>query len=587
MPQKQTTNNDKNNTDMIDDTPWARLLAVILFSGFIFACVPFAYYLADVERHPIEHTRISALEPISYKYTVSVLVHAHACSSSSAKGNTGIADWTSESSFQKLTKIFQAKRTDKHPLHHEQLQSMDPASIINTLDSMMQSIPTAPHEMNVVVVAMPEQKIAGPLHLGPTRRSVLFVPCNAHATTVTNGADMLRTRAAELHAILSADRTKDTDVISVPEYHVSMTLLDASPIGRPTPSITWVGSSVRESIQPFLDRLQGIATVHVDSQIVRFAKVSEKVHKSCGKSCTEEEEQSAARYITPKDLQRIRSLLSDGFTLESGGLSPLVSPIHMILYAPPHHDTPLYIVANHKIGRAIINNGNNATTNSKHKHKHKHNDSHRLGFYIPRYGGVVVWNINSAKENCNQQIMSSLCTPNEQTLDIASDLWVSQLRHVLGVPLTSLSNNDVTYLRSRTGISDWELDTLARGRLSHFAALTTKSLNALSTLVQDMSHMAVPVAVGEGVATSLVEYDSAQLSARNGDVVAALEYISNSFNHARVAEMDPSMAPLRYFPPEHLAAVYLPLIVPLMIPILMGFKKGVAEWKEQKAKRSV
>ena len=90
-----------------------------------------------------------------------------------------------------------------------------------------------------------------------------------------------------------------------------------------------------------------------------------------------------------------------------------------------------------------------------------------------------------------------------------------------------------------------------------------------------------------GVATSLVEYDSAQLSARNGDVVAALEYISNSFNHARVAEMDPSMAPLRYFPPEHLAAVYLPLIVPLMIPILMGFKKGVAEWKEQKAKRSV
>ena len=40
---------------------------------------------------------------------------------------------------------------------------------------------------------------------------------------------------------------------------------------------------------------------------------------------------------------------------------------------------------------------------------------------------------------------------------------------------------------------------------------------------------------------------------------------------------DPSMAPLRYFPPEHLAAVYLPLIVPLIVPMLAGIKKGYTE----------
>ena len=92
--------------------------------------------------------------------------------------------------------------------------------------------------MNIVIVAHPKHEIIGPLHLGPTRRSVIFVPCNGYQQRI---AQELVARATQLHVVLNADRTKDTDVVSVPHYHISMSLLDASPIGRPTP-VTWLTS---------------------------------------------------------------------------------------------------------------------------------------------------------------------------------------------------------------------------------------------------------------------------------------------------------------------------------------------------------
>ena len=65
--------------------------------------------------------------------------------------------------------------------------------------------------------------------------------------------------------------------------------------------------------------------------------------------------------------------------------------------------------------------------------------------------------------------------------------------------------------------------------------------------------------------------------------MAALEHVSNAFDESRLAESDPSMTPLKYFPMEHLAAVYLPLIIPLVAPIFIGIKRGLAEYRASKS----
>ena len=575
---------------MIDDTPLARLLAVIFFAVFIFASAPIAYHLADVERFPIDHVRIQGLKQIQSNYTVTVTVHAKSCTLPS-----DMELWSNNPQLHhSLMSIFQAKLVTTYdkpfPQTSTSFNLQHPSTVITLLDIEQ---PTRSHEMNIAIIAVPSPKEANEgqpnhslLHVGPTRRSVIYVSCNAHAT-VSRDLSMV---ASHLHVLLGTDRTKHTDVVSVPKYRLSMTLLDASPMDRQEGiSMSWSGSTMATALAPFLHRLEDIMEVELDTQIVRFAAISEKVHQSCGKTCTKE--QNSSYFVTPQDLQRIRSMLSKGFSLESGAVSPLISPLHVILYVPPSQETPLYVVASKKIGRTI---------DGTHKidHANKEEDRNRLGFYVPRYGGIAVWNVQNITRDCdkesNRGSSSTTCAPSEVVLDITSDLWVSQLRQVLGVNTVQTTNKNmekmISYIRSSSGISDWELDVLARGRLSHFSELTIKSLTSLSSLVQDMSHMAVPAPVGQHVVASLEQYEDAALTLtksrhdQDDSIIQALKKMAKAFDYARLAEMNPTMAPLRYFPPEHLAAVYVPLIIPLFIPIVSGLKNGFRDYMNKGGK---
>jgi hypothetical protein len=556
---------------MIDDSPYARLMVVIFFAGFILACAPIGYYLADVERYPINHARILSLKKLQSDYFVTLTIHSETCLLSHE-----VEKWSSDKEIHKsFLSIFQATHITSY---NKSLPTTEPSNIIHALDLEQ---PTIPHEMNVVLLAVPDiTKYKRLLYLGPTRRSIAYISCSGKPLDISD-------TATQLHNFLGTDRTKHTDVVSVPEYRISMTLLDSKPTNRQLP-VTWSGDIMRASLQPFLLRMQTIMNMDVDTQIVRFAKISERVYKSCGRNC--KKQKNTSYFVTPKDLQRIRSLLSEGFTLESSAVSPLVSPLHLILYLPPSSETPLYIVPSKKVGIQIDIEREKRNEMVIEEEDDDDYERNRLGFFVPRYGGIVVWNLQDTAKDCNSSLTSS-CSPSELVLDVTSDLWVSQLRHVFGVPTEVDVSEKVSCIRSQFGISDWELDSLARTRMSHFGEQTMKSLQSLSTLVQDMSHMAVPEQVSVHVLTSLEQYNNATKiladTSRDGGgdkVVRALEMVSKAFNSARQAEMNPTMAPLRYFPPEHLAAVYLPLILPLLLPIICGLKTGIREYKNDDRK---
>ena len=88
----------------------------------------------------------------------------------------------------------------------------------------------------------------------------------------------------------------------------------------------------------------------------------------------------------------------------------------------------------------------------------------------------------------------------------------------------SPTDGNVVVLRSRDGVTDWELDRLARSRLGYFTKRAVSSLSALSKLSLDMPHMAVGKTVGMLVAQALVELESVEEQLGRGDVVAALRH---------------------------------------------------------------
>ena len=49
---------------------------------------------------------------------------------------------------------------------------------------------------------------------------------------------------------------------------------------------------------------------------------------------------------------------------------------------------------------------------------------------------------------------------------------------------------------------------------------------------------------------------------------------------------EPSMVPQLYFPPEHLAAIFLPLWLPLIMPIVVGFTKEFKKYARRRAAKA-
>lgn len=50
---------------------------------------------------------------------------------------------------------------------------------------------------------------------------------------------------------------------------------------------------------------------------------------------------------------------------------------------------------------------------------------------------------------------------------------------------------------------------------------------------------------------------------------------------------DPNMLPQLYFPDEHKYAIYVPMFLPILVPILTGIYGEFREWRHGKKKQEV
>ncbi len=595
---------------LIDDRPTTRLIAVVLFSAFVVGCAPVAYWLAGVDRAPVDHARIAAaaaatvpaeegvggsrrpasplahaLDQLAATHVDVVLLAAEHHPVLGAACPRAPSPWSAPSARASVRRQFGAAAD---PLVRRTILPVPTgataaADILNWLEQDAARPrprptlhPPAPHSFHVtllVAVAPANSELShGRLYLGPKRRGFVLVPCEPEGMARHDGR-MMWPAATALRAALTTDRTSDHDVVTVPRYHLSLTLLDGAPLNR-SGVMGWSGARAAHSLRPFLSKLGAVVPEpKVDTQVIRFASISERVQRYAAGNGSSE---AAFSYVTPRDLRRVRSLLGDGFNLQSGMVPQLHAPLHLVLYAPPDAEQPLFVVSEADRTRLAGNTNDGGAPETRRL----------LGFSIPRYGGVAIW--NSRKTAAVGGGEPSRLQPGADALRSAAGTWVAQLRRVLGVPDAD-ANADTEVVRSPDGVADWELDVLARRRLWRFVDDAAQALASLSKLVQDMSHMAVSESVSANVADALDALDAAVEAVEHGSgggggVAAALAHAARALHHARLAEMDPKMAPLKYFPPEHLAAVYLPLIVPLLIPMIAGVRKAVAEVKQLQQK---
>ncbi|KAJ3127982.1 hypothetical protein HK100_009429 [Physocladia obscura] len=356
-----------------------------------------------------------------------------------------------------------------------------------------------------------------------------------------------------------------------PEYQLMFNLLNADPIEF---LVDWeINDAIQENFQPFVDAVAKLYDIKIKTKIQYFTTLNilpDKVSKN-----------GTINYILkPHQLPHFINSADWSFGGSAVSISP---PINFVVYVPSHTQSPLYISSSNDKGSPLVE------TN---------------GFLIPQWGGIVITNPNVPKSNMTKlENGVSIYRISKFEMQPAMQVFIAQMRSLLGIrPVelgsfeTLLPGFDFNYEYSTVGVTKWELDRLTRFTTFKNVQDSVSTLNSLITLIESMENMVVLDHIKDEITISLDSISKVYeiVSAKSVNTASSHEHnlalaaSRTAIISAERAFFDPTMVSLLYFPDEHKLAVYLPLFLPVGVPLLstigQEIRKYIKKRKENKIK---
>ncbi|KAL0075090.1 phosphatidylinositol-glycan biosynthesis class S protein [Phycomyces blakesleeanus] len=334
-----------------------------------------------------------------------------------------------------------------------------------------------------------------------------------------------------------------------PRYQVTFSLMNNDPRGI---SVDWnIRDSMKTYVYPFLDQLSMISNFTMQ----HYASLSMKPQFK------NRADKPSYYYFNPEHLPHFVN--SAEWNLASTISS--YPTINLILYVPSPEETPLRI------------------------HDSKEQPLLTNAFLIPRWGGVVIKN-PSKKALAEKQLNFT-----KKDLQPIMKIFVAQLRSLMGIPnINSMADKmpstvNATFMSSPiTGITTLEKDQLIRHRTVENMVNAIATLHSLQQLVTEIPKMVVLDHIALQVQQSLNALQLACDVLSQGKYTPALQYSIEAIELSEKAFFDPTMVSMLYFPDEHKYAIYMPLFVPISVPLVMALLKEVKNIsKQRKEKRNL
>ncbi|KAI9267737.1 phosphatidylinositol-glycan biosynthesis class S protein [Helicostylum pulchrum] len=332
------------------------------------------------------------------------------------------------------------------------------------------------------------------------------------------------------------------------QYETTFSLMNNNPENK---RIDWeIREAVQSYLTPFLKEVSVVSNFTIDSQIQNYAPLSLKPKYK------EREGRPNYYYFEPRHLPHFVN--SAEWNLASTITS--YPSINFILYVPSQEESPLRI------------------------HDSKDQPLLTSAFLIPRWGGITIKNPPKTSE---QEYRFT-----KKDLQPIMKIFISQLRSLIGIQ--DLETNIYQKLPSgyqvtfepatKTGITVLEKDNLIRMRTLENVVNTISTLKSLAQLVDEIPNMVVQDHINSKVRQSLDTLTLASQALAKENYVEALQRSVQGIELAEKAFFDPTMVSMLYFPDEHKYAIYMPLFVPISVPLVMAFLKLVKQLKQQKLK---
>ncbi|KAJ9077364.1 GPI transamidase component, variant 2 [Entomophthora muscae] len=332
---------------------------------------------------------------------------------------------------------------------------------------------------------------------------------------------LLKNTVNKILIFFNKESLEDMAVDYSPSYQLTFTVMYETPpsviphaLGAGLPQL------ISEQFSPFLTSLSPLSNFEVTSQAQFYSGLAFKPKKMAGY-------EGLPPWHAIEQRQLPHFINSAEWDLASAVSN---SPdLNLIIYVPSPHLTPLHIVDTK--GRQIKSNA----------------------FAIPQWGGVVIVNPSQGQISV-------------QDIKEALSVHLLHLQELLGLV-------QAPFDPPQSGLR-LSLDRLFLQKTTALMLSATKTLSALQALIITITQMEVGDIIVAYTKASLNALSVASNALALGNLMDALQSSRLAFQNAESGFFHPTMVSQMYFPTDASYALFLPLLLPAILPLTLGFFKS-------------
>ncbi|KAL0994981.1 hypothetical protein UPYG_G00130230 [Umbra pygmaea] len=412
---------------------------------------------------------------------------------------------------------------------------------------------------SVVIYVVPESSTllseAVSVYVGQ-RRTALMRAVNQMRGGLKEILDILETRIKQVLQVMSFSHSDITAALSSrvrlgdrsreglsdsmrafkssPGYEVTFSLLNPDPSSH---RLHWeIEPAIHSYIQPFLTKMAPVANFSLDSQILYYAVLGVNPRYDPALGAYTLNADSLSHVINPVEARLGSSAASSNPVL------------NFLLYVPDAHHSPLHITDQRR--DPVPSNA----------------------FSSPRWGGIMVYNVHTDSDPVDIHI----------DMRRVMGVFLPQLRLMLGVQSTAPPPGFLIGPCGTVGLADWELDRLMWSRSVENVATAMTTITSLAQLLDQIGNIVINDNIAEQVSSAVASLQLAVGQLEAGNLGLAMQYSKEAILQSERAFFDPSLLHLLYFPDDQKFAIYIPLFLPMCVPILLSLLKMGSEARQRR-----
>ncbi|NXY87819.1 PIGS transamidase, partial [Alcedo cyanopectus] len=326
---------------------------------------------------------------------------------------------------------------------------------------------------------------------------------------------------------------------SSPGYEITFSLLNPDPKSH---AVDWdIEGAVNRYVRPVLNKLSLVANFSVDSQILYYAVlgVTPRFDK-----------ESSSFLLSAHSLPHVINPVEARLGSSAASLYPV---LNFLLYVPERSHSPLYI--QDKDGAPVRTNA----------------------FHSPRWGGIMVYNVEAPDTP-----QASLPLHVDVDMVRVMEVFLAQLRLLFGLSREELPPEFLLESPGNEGLADWELDRLLWAHAVENIATVSTTLTSLAQLLDKIGNIVIKDDVASEVYRAVASAQTAMAELAAGNLHSAFQASKEAVTSSEKAFFDPSLLHLLYFPDDQKFAIYIPLFLPMAVPILLSLARIVQESRQRK-----